>query len=664
MASNVRSKRGIETATAAALFSLLTVMFTWPVASGVGRIMPSDFGDPLLNSWILAWDATHFGRGWWSANIFHPNPLALGYSEHLAAQALSIAPIYWLTYNPILCYNLVFLATFVFSGLGLFLLARAFGVSAPVAFVAGMAYAFTPYRISSLPHIQVLSSAWMPFVLLGFRRYFDEGRARALALAGVSWMFQNLSCGYYLLFFAPVVAMYVGWELTVRGLWSNRRTVGSLAAVAVSVGVFTLPFLLPYLELRQLGFLPRSLGETRKFSADVYAYLTIDPNLRLWGSVVRAWPRAEGALFPGVTVTLLAALGSLAGLRGAGHRASPLARRTVTTVVLITKAVVIALLLGLSIRLPFIRITSLSRTLVVAMAGAAILMAISRDARDRSLAWAQSLSGVFGLITLFAVVMSFGPQIRAMDRVVLDTNLYAFFYSYVPGFDGLRVPARFGMIVMLGLAILVAIGLEWLSDRARAINVLDRPVGALWPRAICGALIALESFAAPIPVDGNSTGYMRPGLAALPPLQLDVPPVYTFIASLPSDSAIVEFPLGEPAFDVRYMYYSTRHWRPLVNGYSGGAPPPYEQLDLALQDLFSRPDRAWDVLMQHAPTHAIVHDAYYEGDRGSRVRSWLQSNGAAEIEVAGADHVFRLPNRQYSGEATKTRRQARFQVIY
>jgi hypothetical protein len=644
MASDVRSNRAIQTVTAAVLFSLLTVIFTWPVASGVGGSVPSDFGDPLLNSWILAWDATHVGRGWWNANIFYPNPLALGYSEHLAAQALSIAPVYWLTGNSILCYNLVFLATFVFSGLGVFLLTRAFGMSALVAFVAGMAYAFTPYRISSLPHIQVLSSAWMPFVLFGFRRYFDHGGVGALALAGTAWLLQNLSCGYYLLFFSPVVAIYLGWELTVRGLWSSRTT-GALAAVAITVGVFTLPFLLPYLELRQLGFLPRSLGETRQFSADVYGYLTIDPNLRLWGSVVRAWPKAEGALFPGVTVTGLAALGSLAGLRGTANGASPLARRAMTTAVLITKVVLIALLFGLSIRLPFIRITSLSRTLIVASVGAALLMMISRDARNRLLGWARSLSSVFGLITLFAVVMSFGPQIRAMDRVVLDTNLYAFFYSFVPGFDGLRVPARFGMIVMLGLAVLAAIGLQWLSTRLQSIRVRDRATDARWPIAICGALIAIESFAVPIPVDGNAIGYARPGLAALPTLQRHPPAVYDFIASLPATSVLVELPLGEPAFDVRYMYYSTRHWRPLVNGYSGGAPPTYEQLDLALQDLFTRPERAWNVLAQHGPSHAIVHDAYYEGDRGNRAREWLQSNGAIEIATFGSDHVFRLPGR-------------------
>ena len=642
-ASAERTIRGKETATAAALFALLTVVFTWPVAARVGSVVPSDFGDPLLNSWILAWDATHFGRGWWDANIFYPNPLTLGYSEHLAAQALSIAPLYWLTRNPIFCYNLVFLGSFVLSGVAVFLLARAFGLAPPTAFIAGLAYAFTPYRISSLPHIQVLSSGWMPLALYGFRRFFDGGRLRALVLAGTAWLLQNLSCGYYLLFFAPVLAIYIVWELTVRGWWRNLRVIGALALVATVVSAATLPFLLPYLELRQLGFLPRSLAETRKFSADVYGYLTIDPNLRLWGSLVRAWPKAEGALFPGFVVSFLAAVGSLAGCRGERALAPARKRAALIAAAAAAEAVVIALLLGYTIRLPFLRITSLSRTLLVLSVAAALVLAVSRDVRDQLRAWASSAPGLFALITVFAVVMSFGPEIRAMDRRVLDVNLYALFYAYIPGFDGLRVPARYGMIVMLAVAVLAAFGLQRLFERSPSVHALHRPVGSWWPSAVCGVLIAIESFAAPIPVDGNSTGYVRPGLAALPALQLDAPPVYGFIASLDADCVITELPLGEPAFDVRYMYYSTRHWRRLVNGYSGGMPPSYEQLDLALQDFSSRSERAWDVLRQHRPTHVVVHESYYEAGRGATVSEWLRGRGARQVATFGSDLVFRLP---------------------
>ena len=166
----------------------------------------------------MAWDATHLGRGWWNANIFAPHPLALAYSEHFLPQGLQALPVYRATNNPILGYNLVFLSTFVLSGLGMFLLGRELTGSRSAGFVAGLAYAFSPFRIASIPHLQVLSSAWMPFVLYGLRRHFTTGRVRPLAGAAAAWIAQNLSCGYYLLFFSPVVVLYIAWELTTRAV--------------------------------------------------------------------------------------------------------------------------------------------------------------------------------------------------------------------------------------------------------------------------------------------------------------------------------------------------------------------------------------------------------------------------------------------------------------
>jgi len=62
-----------------------------------------------------------------------------------------------------------------------------------------------------------------------------------------------------------------------------------------------------------------SLAETRRFSADVYAYFTADPNLRVWGSIAQAWPRSEGVLFPGLTIVILAAIGVRAKLAPSRH---------------------------------------------------------------------------------------------------------------------------------------------------------------------------------------------------------------------------------------------------------------------------------------------------------------------------------------------------------
>lgn len=613
---------GISVRVAGAVYTGFALAFTWPLVRGLTRDIPGDFGDPLLNSWILAWDATHLGRGWWNANIFHPHPLALAYSEHLAALAAPVAPIYWLTANPVLCYNLLFLSTYILSGVGMFLFARELTGDGAAALVAGFAYAFAPFRVASQPHLQVLASAWMPFTLWGFRRYFETRRPLPLAGGAAAWLLQNLSCGYYLLYFSPVVVMYLLWEVTTRRLWRDGRALAATAAACAAVGAATLPFLWPYLELRRAGFAPRSLTEVQQFSADVYAYFTADSSSWLWGSVARAWPKAEGSLFPGLTVTVLAAWAGLKAFGRVGRLAPVFATAA---------AVLVALLLDFSIRFPGVKITNLFRALVVvSLAGAAVVI-LSRDLRIRVVSFLKTPEAIFAAITLFAVVMSFGPTVYARGRSVLDTNLYAFFYNLVPGYDGLRVPARFAMIVALGLSVLAALSLRVLRS-PRTLTTL-----------LVMSAIGLESFSAPIPINQNSTTYVRPGLAPLPPLALEPPAVYGFVASLPTGSAIVELPLGEPAFDVRYMFHSRHHWKPLVNGYSGGAPADYELLDHRLQDALSRPGEAWSALTASGATHVVLHEAFYAGTLGAAMAAWLASNGAREIAAFETDRVFRLP---------------------
>src|SRR5205814_8678394 len=118
---------------------------------------------------------------------------------------------------------------------------------------AGAAFGFAPYRFGTLPHVQILSSMWMPFALWGFHRFFETRRMNALAGGTAAWIAQNLSCGYYLLFFSPVLALYVAWELTRRKLWRDGAMVSRLAAAAALAALATAPFLWPYWQLRHLG---------------------------------------------------------------------------------------------------------------------------------------------------------------------------------------------------------------------------------------------------------------------------------------------------------------------------------------------------------------------------------------------------------------------------
>jgi hypothetical protein len=626
-----------ETLVAALLYAVLTLLLTWPLARGLTHDLPADFGDPLFASWAIAWDATHLGRGWWNANIFHPHPLSLAYSEHFLAQGLQILPIYAATRNPILCYNLLFLSTFVLSGVGAFLLGRELTGSRTAGFISGLAYAFAPYRFASLPHLQVLSAAWMPFVLFGLRRHFITGRVRPLAGAAAAWLAQNLSCGYYLLFFSPIVVLYIAWEIIVRGLWRNARIMTGVAAACGVVVLAMVPFLRPYLELRRLGFSPRSMVETIRFSADTYAYLTADPNLRLVGSLMRASPRAEGSLFPGFTIAGLAAFGVYAAWRAARRGTSTFTRgeQIVAWLLAASTVLLVALMFGWTVRLSVLKITSVTRLAWVVTALTATWLAISPAARVILRRWLSSPVGIFAVLTLFAVMMSFGPLVHAKGRTVLEQGPYAFFYHVVPGFDGVRVPARFGMIVALCLATLAAYGVRALED-----------AGMRRASLLIAAMIIAEAWAVPLPVNDNWTVYRQAGLAPLPgTLTLDAPSrdLYRAVANLPASAAIAELPLGEPAFDVRYMLYSTTHWRRLVNGYSGGEPAGYTFLSQSLQDVLTRPDRAWQALVESRATHAIVHENFYTGDRGPRISDWLRERGGREVGLFGSSRLFQLP---------------------
>ena len=108
-------------------FGAVAVAATWPLVLRLGDALPVRLGGgPLLNTLLLAWDADrllHGLQGWWDLPIFHPSTNVLAFSENLLGIALFTAPIQWLTGNPVVTYNLAYLASYVLAGGGMYLLA-------------------------------------------------------------------------------------------------------------------------------------------------------------------------------------------------------------------------------------------------------------------------------------------------------------------------------------------------------------------------------------------------------------------------------------------------------------------------------------------------------------------------------------------------------------
>src|SRR6185295_12890879 len=128
----------------------------------------------------------------------------------LIVPGVIVAPLHWLGVESILIYNLVFLAGFALSGVGVALLVRRLTGHSGAALVAGIVFAFPPYRIDHYAHLQLQQTQFIPLALLAFHRLLDSGRLRDGALLGVFTACQMLSCMYYGIFLVPYMTVVCG----------------------------------------------------------------------------------------------------------------------------------------------------------------------------------------------------------------------------------------------------------------------------------------------------------------------------------------------------------------------------------------------------------------------------------------------------------------------
>jgi hypothetical protein len=185
-------------------FSLLTLLMTYPLSLHLTDAL-QDTSDSLLNLWITNWQAHQLLTSplqLFDTNIFYPYPNTLAYSEILFPNVLLSVPIFALTDNPLLTYNLMFLLSFILSAFGLYLLAYRLSGNRYAAFLAGLVFAFSPYRAGHLSQLQLLTMQWMPLALLYLDRYLGRRRANSspnacllsTTLSTRGWRWACISC--------------------------------------------------------------------------------------------------------------------------------------------------------------------------------------------------------------------------------------------------------------------------------------------------------------------------------------------------------------------------------------------------------------------------------------------------------------------------------------
>lgn len=525
-------------ASAALLFAVLTIVLTFPLALRMSDHV-RDAGDPLLNTWILAWDVEQLAGGnfrhFFDANIFFPHRRTLAYSEHLFPQALLAAGPLLASGNPILAYNVVFLCAFFTSALGMYVLAYRLTASRTASAVAGVIYAFSPFMFDHLSHLQVLSAGGIPLTYFFLVRFFDRERWRDALLTAVCFVIQALANGYFALFLALFLALTVLYHAVSARKLLDRAFLLKLAAMAAVVAVLTGPFFYQYLELKTEMGLEREIHA----SARLVSYAAVPEFNLLYGR----WKLGENEtrLFPGIVPLALAGVG----------------------------------------------IASLRR-------------------KRRESYWLR----LFVMTLLLAFVLSLGE--KGPFRIV---------HAHVPGFDAIRAVARVHVFTLLSLAVAAAFG---------ARRVLA--AAADWKRSAAGALavvlITAEYLSIPLPLEKIPVGD-------------EIPAVYKWLARQEGGPPVLELPL-RPQYrpGCERVYYSTYHWKPIVNGFSGFIPPLYGELVRRWNE--EPPEQTVDDAVALGVRYLVAHKGQMSAEESAGLRAALVGR-ARWVGVFSADEVWELP---------------------
>jgi hypothetical protein len=551
-----------------ALYAALTFVMAYPFSASPGSLVLADLPDTHLFIWTLAWDSHAFLHQpllIFDANIYYPYTNTLAYSENLIGSAVFAAPIIWLTGDLVLAMNLVALFTCVLCGVGAYVLARRWQLHPSAAFLCGLVFAFAPPRFFKMGQLHLTAVQWIPFTLAFVHSYFERGLATQDA---PSTEHPSLKTGRrkYLLLALGCFTLQV---------LSSGHGAAFLAIAIVLLLAWRLTFGQPFAIRQWL----KDCGATG-------AYL-LAPSV--WVLLPYRAVQVEAGLrreYPEDSMPRLAEfLASPSRFHEYLH--SIVLGRTVND------DAVAFLFPG-----------------ILAILLAVVAVVTWRPIRGRLRA---DPTGYFGLLALVATMMF----------VTWPIDTWRYMHG-LPGFNFIRVPSRFILLLMLCLAVLAAAAFDRLTVRLSART-----------RMVAAALLATLLLA-------EYTSYPFAGV----PYSLEIPAIDRWLNTLPKPFTIAELPVPSPGNLGKYerhhtsaMLHSTAHWQKTVHGYSGIRRPLHDELYMKLTDFPAPVTIA--ALREVGVTHVVVHTEQYPGDEWRAVESRLaRSQDLALLHSDGPGRVY------------------------
>lgn len=512
----------------------LAIIMTWPLVLNISTHIMGAGGDAPMFVWNAWWLKKVIFEG---QNLFNTDymfwPQTIDLSLHtLALVNSAVIAVLSKVINLITAFNIYFLISVTLSGFFTFSLVRYITKSDLSAFVSGIIFAFSPYiTMHWLGHQNLVTVWFIPLFILLILKLFEEKKWIYALLAGVIAGLASLNDFYNPIFLIGFLLLFIIWII-----FANKITLKLFWQFLGIIFIWLIIWSIWWIPAIAVLFNPEtsnvmSLEQIAAFyGADPLRYFTPSFLNPIFGWIASVVP---GRFSGGVEGTIF--LGYLP----------------------------IFTVLGF------------------------IIYKIKNKIKDKF------LFGTNFWITLglgFGV-LSLGPYLKIAERITHISLPYAWLYKIIPLWGNFRVPARFSVIVILAVAVLVGIALTFVLTKIRT----DRLKKILiW--IFCGIVI-LEFIPAPYPI-----------------MNLSVPPVYQQIKLDKNTDSLLEIPWGinsgyldEGKFESKFMAYQTYHNKKVAIGSVSRAKAEYfefyseNQMPFALTGVNSSFGKEWitDLVVVH-----------------------------------------------------------------
>ncbi|MCP4724479.1 MAG: hypothetical protein GY863_05570, partial [bacterium] len=240
----------------------------------------------------------------------------------------------------------------------------------------------------------------------------------------------------------------------------------------------------------------------------------------------------------------------------------------------------------------------------------------------------RNLTLVFSIIALVFVIFSWGPFLMIFGHFTYIPLPYLLLYYVFPAFDVMRVPARFGYIVMFAVSILSISGLSYLMEKMKENK---RKMILIISVAF---VFSLEAMSIPVRMEKV-------------PVKDEVPEVYYWLRDQNIDGGVADVPSIKGSLsrydneyghrrrefikrETLYWYFTNYHLKPIIHGYATFFPKSYFEITRSLNNIAD--PESITTLRGYKVNLFILHKDFFDEED---VLNWSDEN----IELAGLEVV-------------------------